>query len=439
MFRLALLLFRASGRVRLTLLIFSSAVVSWLQLVAIWIYSGAASDETLLPLVRDPSTSGGVAFAMLLVAIPPVLFFDQTARLGSARRNRRLAAIRLIGASRVEIRLLGAIETGLPAAIGAALGIGGFLLARKLLPGYASTVGPWTKSPLEAGSPGLQHLVLVLLATCALGAVIGWKRSRITMRTHAATNGRQRRPTLIRQWTAPPLLAAVLVFFGFRGEPAATLGALILISIFVTITVMVAPLVARWEAIRRAESTSDAPTFIAARRVADSPESPGRASAAIGGIGLVSGGAAGVLFGIQSPPASPGSLLPDGGPQVILALLIALAFSVGSMALHTIETLEAHSREVAYLAAAGMTDVETERTARAEITLVSLPLAIGTSALGAAVVGVFGQGALVQVVLVTVLAGCAVGLAVWSASILAVRSVRPWVRRATSPLNLRTE
>jgi hypothetical protein len=109
------------------------------------------------------------------------------------------------------------------------------------------------------------------------------------------------------------------------------------------------------------------------------------------------------------------------------------------MAVHSVESLLDRQREVAFLAASGMLESELELAARREITMVALPLAAVGSALGAATIPALGGDPLAALLLAIVLGvGITVTL-VWAASTLAVRAVRPWARRAASPLNLRTE
>jgi hypothetical protein len=59
--------------------------------------------------------------------------------------------------------------------------------------------------------------------------------------------------------------------------------------------------------------------------------------------------------------------------------------------------------------------------------------------LGAATLPAIGGDPLAELMLAVVLGVVITVTLVWLASALAVRAVRPWARRAASPLNLRTE
>lgn len=75
----------------------------------------------------------GVITALVLLVIPTLALAAQCGRLGAPARDRRLAAIRLAGATpRQAIRLV-AVETGLASALGASAGLVTYLVGRQLL------------------------------------------------------------------------------------------------------------------------------------------------------------------------------------------------------------------------------------------------------------------------------------------------------------------
>jgi hypothetical protein len=120
------------------------------------------------------------------------------------------------------------------------------------------------------------------------------------------------------------------------------------------------------------------------------------------------------------------------------ALLVGLLVAAGSLAVHSVELMQQRRRQASFLAATGVSEAELESVTRQEITLVALPLAIVGSFLGALPVPLISGNIALVVPAVALGVGASVAL-VWGASTLAVRAVRPWARRATSPLNLRTE
>lgn len=62
-------------------------------------------------------------FLTLLFVIPLLVFVGTAARLGARRRERRLAAMRLVGATPAQVRTLAAVETATAGVIGVVLGV----------------------------------------------------------------------------------------------------------------------------------------------------------------------------------------------------------------------------------------------------------------------------------------------------------------------------
>lgn len=84
-------------------------------------------------MLTQPSLLLNVAVAMLLCSIPILFLVAQCARLGAPARNRRLAALRMAGATPRQITWVAAVETGLAAMIGSVVGVVGYLTGRVLL------------------------------------------------------------------------------------------------------------------------------------------------------------------------------------------------------------------------------------------------------------------------------------------------------------------
>jgi hypothetical protein len=86
------------------------------------------TQPTSVSLTRFGRVLVGIGVAALLV---PILVLVATAtRLSAARREQRLAAVRLVGATPGQTHLIGATEAALAAVIGTVLGFAGFALAR---------------------------------------------------------------------------------------------------------------------------------------------------------------------------------------------------------------------------------------------------------------------------------------------------------------------
>ncbi|MEO3773700.1 FtsX-like permease family protein [Micromonospora sp. B9E7] len=84
-------------------------------------------------LLGEPGLRGGTAFALLMLMVPVLALAGQCARLGAPARDRRLAAIRLAGATPGQVTRLAVLETGMAALLGTLAGLGVYLLGRELL------------------------------------------------------------------------------------------------------------------------------------------------------------------------------------------------------------------------------------------------------------------------------------------------------------------
>jgi hypothetical protein len=81
-------------------------------------------------LLAQPGLRPGVVATLLLVALPILALAGQSIRFGSPARDRRLAAVRLAGATPTQAVVLAAGETAVSALLGSVLGLGGYLLLR---------------------------------------------------------------------------------------------------------------------------------------------------------------------------------------------------------------------------------------------------------------------------------------------------------------------
>ncbi|WP_444949565.1 FtsX-like permease family protein [Micromonospora ureilytica] len=84
-------------------------------------------------LLVEPGLRGGTAFALLMLMVPVLALAGQCARLGAPARDRRLAALRLAGATPGQVTRLVVLETGVAALLGTLVGLGVYLVGRDLL------------------------------------------------------------------------------------------------------------------------------------------------------------------------------------------------------------------------------------------------------------------------------------------------------------------
>jgi hypothetical protein len=438
---------RAGGWARMLLVAACTAIASGLLLVAATMLNlPERPHEVLFNLVAEAGLRGGTAFATVLLTVPVLLLLYQGIRLGTAARERRFAALRVAGATPNDVRRLGAVEVGVPAVVGGMLGIPVYGMLRVLLGGdpTGNVVAPVITGRAPAGlglvptsvSPTWWQILLVVAAVGAVGGVIGWRVSGQVILSPLGLTRRGQAPAP-RPWgvlalALSPIPLALSVAETSTAAGSASVG-LVLLGV-----VSLAP----WAAYRigrttEARATSPA-TLLAARWLVAQPRLAGRAGAAIGGIGLVAGGAAALGADLISSDHPVDPFFTTSLRIVALALLTALLAAAVTLAVHSAESLLDRRRSVAALAAAGTPIAVLQKAQRHEAALVAVPMAGAGLLLGSATVGVLGVTDLTGLLLVTANAVVVLGL-VWVAILVATSSVRPWLRRAASPLNLRTE
>jgi hypothetical protein len=84
-------------------------------------------------LLNEAGLRPGVVGTFVLLTIPVLALLGQSARLGAPARDRRIAAIRLAGATPGQAVAIGAGESGVAAAIGSLIGLGAYFLVRVVL------------------------------------------------------------------------------------------------------------------------------------------------------------------------------------------------------------------------------------------------------------------------------------------------------------------
>lgn len=111
-----------------------------------------------------------LALVACVVLLAPVLvFLAAAARVGGERRDRRLAALRLVGADIATARRIAAGETLAGTLLGLALGAGGYLLLRQAA--NSVTIGSYSAYPSDV-TPSLPLAVLIFVAVPVLAVAV---------------------------------------------------------------------------------------------------------------------------------------------------------------------------------------------------------------------------------------------------------------------------
>ncbi|MFF3849073.1 FtsX-like permease family protein [Streptomyces sp. NPDC002328] len=143
------------------------------------------------------SDMGTALLGVVLLAMPVVVLSAAAGRLGAARREQRLAALRLAGATPRQILAMTAVEA---AAVGAAGALAGALGYAVLLPALAEIpygVGGWYTADLWVGPVWWTAVVAAVTALIAVSAV-SMLRQVATAPLGVAQQAEPRRTRLIR-------------------------------------------------------------------------------------------------------------------------------------------------------------------------------------------------------------------------------------------------
>ena len=452
MTRLALRLAFSGRWTRPVLVACCTAVVSGLVLVAVAVLSlRGYAEEYLFSVAADPGTRGGYVLGLLLLAVPPLLLLHQAVRLGTAARERRLAALRLAGATPGEVRAIGALEVGVPAGVGAVLGIGVYRLLGALSGAFPVVDGDGYRVSVRLVPQSVRlawwTVVVVALGVTALGVVVGLLANRRVVVSPLGVT-RRAAPPPPRPWGAGLVLAGLLLgavyvrYYDRLDDGVAQVAGLGCVVLLVIGPIALAPWFAYAGARAVAARAGSVPLLLAAQRLVAEPRPAARAGGAVGGIGLVAGGCAVLLADLVSMDDV------DTSAYVALvlvgvALLAAGVAVVGSLSVHAVESLLDRGRSTAALVALGAAPDQLVAAQRWEVALVTLPMATLGVLFGSGVLFVAyastGNGLSPWVLLSVASTAALVVALVWVGGLLAVRLVRPWSLRAADPAHLRTE
>ncbi|HEY8729275.1 MAG TPA: FtsX-like permease family protein, partial [Acidothermaceae bacterium] len=120
----------------------------------------------------------GIGAAGLL--FPTLTFVAMATRIAAARREQRLAAMRLVGATIRQIAFIAAIEAATAALVGTVAGIGLFFALRSEIAGLKVTGDGWFASDLSPGAPALAIVCIAVPLAAGLAAVASLRRVRLS-------------------------------------------------------------------------------------------------------------------------------------------------------------------------------------------------------------------------------------------------------------------
>ncbi|MFJ5993783.1 FtsX-like permease family protein [Streptomyces sp. NPDC092370] len=387
-------------------------------------------------LLDQPGTRSGMVTGLVLLLVPVLGFLGQCARMGAVHRDRRLAELRLAGATPWQVRRIAALETGLACLLGSAIAtVFSVLLLLRLWNRPTPLV--WTGIALVAAAvPLLGAAAGALALRRVVASPLGWVR-RVAPRTG-------RGPGLL--FLAGFLLVAVLALLATatttaaanrpNGEWYLTLtGAILAVGAgAVWLSGAAAKATGRLLAVR----ARTAATLIAAERLRHDPWSAARTHAAVLLVTVVGTGFMGIrqVMGdmVRTRKLSaPVSYYTTGLDLTGTAIAIAFAITLSGLAVGTAESLATRRRGLAAQAAAGVPQAVLGRALLLETALPLAP-AVLLAGVGGTAIGIW----------YALLSGrpvpwvpALVPVAVYAACLLAAATSLPLLRRSVHPGELR--
>ncbi|MFE4956764.1 ABC transporter permease [Streptomyces sp. NPDC056653] len=439
--RIAWILTRGSDRRewwRISLTAVGALLATGFALAAITV--AAVSGQVSIPyghgLLNQPGQRAGVVVTLLLLLVPVLGFLGQCARIGAVHRDRRMAGLRLAGASPAQVRRISALESALACLAGS---VGGFAVFAAVLTGSGHTPPPsaWAAFVVVVlVVPVVAALVSALALRRVVASPLGWVRRVRPERGHR---------TLLALLIPTVLIAAAAFLLVLRGSglDAASFPLLVFAVVFLTGAgaVWAAGASAAFMGRRLTVRAKSPAVLIAAGRLRDDPWAAARTHAALLLVTVVGVGFVGVrevlLAGLRGGDYSAGDLdfYTTGIDLAGAAILVALVISLFGLAVGTAESLATRRRGLAAQAAAGVPHAVLARTLLLETALPLAPAVllagIGGMAVHLAYTSLVAPGSvpsmLPLLVPVLVYAGC----------LLAAATSLPLLRRAAHPAELR--
>ena len=138
------------------------------------IYTGAGQ-QVFTAFFKDAFYIG-----MVVVLLPLLVLISTATRLAADRREERFAALRLVGGTPADIRLVAAVEAVLSSFAGTVLGTVIFLLARPLLAGSAFFGTPYFESDVTPTLAGYLAILAIVPAAAAVAALVSLRQVQIS-------------------------------------------------------------------------------------------------------------------------------------------------------------------------------------------------------------------------------------------------------------------
>ncbi|MFF8584481.1 FtsX-like permease family protein [Streptomyces althioticus] len=388
-------------------------------------------------LLDAPGERSGVIAALLLLLIPELGFVGQSARLGAVHRDRRLAGLRLAGATPWQVRRIAAAETGLACLAGSVVA---GLLAAVVVARMDGHTSAWTWAGVAAvvlGMPALGALTAVLVLRRVVASPLGTVR-----RVRAATRPKPAAFGLVALFLVVLFLSYVGVDAGRGGFSAAPALIVCVLALTGAGAVWLVGASARFTGRLLAARTGSPAVLIAAERLRDDPWAAARTHTVVLLVTVVGTAYTGIrrtlleVLGSGKDVAENLDFYTTGIDLTAAAIGVGLVITLAGLAVGTAESVATRRRTLAAQAAAG---VPRAVLGRALLLETALPLAPGMliAGVGGGAIGVWYAALAQGGGWSTSWTPLLVPAAVYTASLLAAATALPLLHRTLRPSELR--
>ncbi|MEU2443142.1 FtsX-like permease family protein [Streptomyces althioticus] len=388
-------------------------------------------------LLDAPGERSGVIAALLLLLIPVLGFVGQSARLGAVHRDRRLAGLRLAGATPWQVRRIAAAETGLACLAGS---VAAGLLAAVVVARMDGHTSAWTWAGVAAvvlGMPALGALTAVLVLRRVVASPLGTvRRVRAAPRPESAAFG------LVALFLVVLFLSFVGVDAGRGGFSAAPALIVCVLALTGAGAVWLVGASARFTGRLLAARTGSPAVLIAAERLRDDPWAAARTHTVVLLVTVVGTAYTGIrgtlleVLGSGKNVAEDLDFYTTGIDLTAAAIGVGLVITLAGLAVGTAESVATRRRTLAAQAAAG---VPRAVLGRALLLETALPLAPGMllAGVGGGAIGLWYAALAEGGGWSTSWTPLLVPAAVYTASLLAAATALPLLHRTLRPSELR--
>ncbi|WP_326561526.1 FtsX-like permease family protein [Micromonospora sp. NBC_01796] len=346
-------------------------------------WSSQNSTQYTNNVLIEPGLRPGVVIALILLTIPVLALAGQCARLGAPARERRLAAIRLAGATPGQAIAIIATETGVASLLGTGFGTAVYLVGRRVL--HRPDAEGRLALPTDV-LPAPGALIAVLIGLPLLTALIGAFLARRTVITPFRVYRRTRRDG--SPWPWPGVLIALGLFAAgsadsinrrYGGDNGADQGLMILLllggGVLAALGVVLGTGWLSYTSGRLLHRFGRSPaTLLAARRLIADPWTGSRTFGAMLAAVLFGAGAAGARAYFQADDRVREAVqrqhaLAAGQPQIVelndpfylrtvelvdVAVIVALSIAAAGLLVALVEGIVSRRRAYAALIATGV-------------------------------------------------------------------------------------